>query len=341
MIKKIKFDQFTIFKELTVDFFPGINVFIGTNGTGKTHILKAVYAAADITKTKKNFADKILGVYMPSELQLGRLIYRKPGSSEGAVAITRKLNGGNATLRMSFSNHAKRSDSAKIIGINKWCSEPIESVYIPVKEMLANAPGFNSMVTYRELHFEEIYVDIVNRALTPLLKGNVDGDRRRILEILQNAMKGKVRVKKEEFFLRNKQGNLEFSLLAEGIRKLGLLWMLIQNGTLLSGSLLLWDEPEANLNPKLLQSIVEILLELQRMGVQILVATHDYVFLKELDLQAKATDSIAFHSLYRVPEQQTVAIETTDKYLDIHPNAIAETFTDLYNRDVERAIGRK
>ncbi len=340
MFKKIKFDRFTIFKKLTVDFSPGINVFIGTNGTGKTHILNTVHAAADITKTKKNFADKILGVFMPSSLQLGRLVHREGVSSTASAAITRRLKtNGDATLRVSFSNHATRSDSAKVTGINKWCSESIESVYIPVKEMLSNAPGFRSMVASRELHFPDVYVDIIDSALKPLLRGPIGTDRKRILNCLQKAMDGKVTVKKEEFFLRNKQGNLEFSLLAEGLRKLGLLWVLIQNGTLLNGSLLLWDEPEANFNPNLTKSIVEILLELQRMGVQILLATHDYVLLKELDLQAKLTDKVAFHSLYRQLDTQTIAVDTTSEYLKIHPNAIAQTFAGLYDRDVERALG--
>jgi len=62
----------------------------------------------------------------------------------------------------------------------------------------------------------------------------------------------------QEFFLKNKQGELEFTLVAEGYRKLGLLWLLIQNGSLLNGSVLFWDEPETNLNPKLLETVVRI-----------------------------------------------------------------------------------
>jgi len=38
--------------------------------------------------------------------------------------------------------------------------------------------------------------------------------------------------------------------------------------------------------------VVEILLELQRMGVQVFIATHDYVTLKEFDLQTKKKDRV-------------------------------------------------
>ena len=125
-------------------------------------------------------------------------------------------------------------------------------------------------------------------------------------------------------------------MFAEGTRKLGLLWLLIQNETLLEGSILFWDEPETNLNPKLFGSVIEILLELQRMGVQIFIATHDYVILKELDLQKKKNDEILFHALCR--DGDKIACQTTGIYLDIHPNAIAETFTSLYDREVERSL---
>lgn len=37
MLDKIKFDKFTTFEKLEVKFSPGLNIFIGENGTGKTH----------------------------------------------------------------------------------------------------------------------------------------------------------------------------------------------------------------------------------------------------------------------------------------------------------------
>lgn len=340
MITGIKYKSFTAFKELSVEFSPGINIFIGTNGTGKTHILKTVYSACDITRSGKDFAEKILKVFMPSGNKLGRLVTRQKVSARGSVDVYRSESNlwGAGKLRLSFSSHTTTMKSATITGAKKWCDSPIESVFIPVKEMLSNAPGFRSLYNTREVHFEEVYADIIDRALLPLKRGAADQDRKKILSLLQKIMDGKVTVKEEEFFLRNKQGNLEFSLLAEGIRKLGLLWVLIQNGSLLNGTVLCWDEPEANLNPKLLRNIVEILLSLQRMGVQIFIATHDYILLKEFDLQKQKNDKVRFHSLYRNRVNKEIEIDHTDDYLQIHPNAIQDTFIDLYDRDVARDL---
>ena len=344
MITKIGFEKFTAFEKLEINCSPGINVFVGANGTGKTHILKCIYAACDITKSKKSFAEKINKVFLPSKEQIGRLVKRTRGSSTGSVEVVRNIGEApkieRVKLRLSISNHTKVPAKAKISAASKrWTENELESVYIPVKEMLSNAPGFRSLYAGRHVAFEEVYVDLVDRALLPFLKGPTDTARRKILEILQREMEGKVAIDNEEFFLRNKQGKLEFTLLAEGIRKLALIWVLIQNGTLLNGSVLCWDEPEANLNPKLMRPVVEILLELQRMGVQVFLATHDYVLLKELDLQMTDSDKVLFHSLYRDTESSEIAVSSTDDYLRIHPNTIDDTFADLIDRDIERSMG--
>ena len=166
----------------------------------------------------------------------------------------------------------------------------------------------------------------------------MDARREGALTRLREAIGGDVAVKGEEFFLRSEQGDLEFSLLAEGVRKLALLWLLIRNGTLRPETILFWDEPETNLNPKLFGVVMDVLLELQRQGAQVFLATHDYVILKELDLRTTDADRVAYHSLYREEETGEVRCGTTYSYLDINPNAIADTFTDLYNREIRRSL---
>ena len=332
-ITRLKLERFTAFESFDFKPSPGVNVLVGANSTGKTHLMKVAYAACDISKTRADYAEKLIRVFMPSGGGIGRLVKRRRGGADCSVRVSR----GKRRLEVSFSNRSVAPDSAEVTVRRTWYAVPVESVYIPVKEMLANAPGFRSLYTQRDIHFEEIYDDILARAYRPALRGPAPPQRRKLLTILQKAIEGRVHTRNEEFFLRNKQGNLEFSLLAEGMRKLGLLWLLIQNETLIEGSVLFWDEPETNLNPKLFGSVIEILLELQRMGVQVFIATHDYVILKELDLRKKKNDRIVFHALYRADDGE-IACHTSDSYLDIHPNAIAEAFTDLYDREVERSL---
>ena len=333
-ITKVRLERFTAFEKLDFTASPGINVLVGANGTGKTHLMKLAYAACDISKTKASFAEKLIRVFMPSGRALGRLVKRKRASSLCAVEIHRKQR----KLKASFSNHATGPDSATVNGFKRWTNSPVKSVYIPVKEMLSNAPGFQSLYAQREIHFEEVYADVLNRAYEPPLRGPTGQDRKGLLAGLQTVIDGHVTIANEEFFLRNNRGNLEFTLLAEGMRKLGLLWLLIQNGTLLDGSVFFWDEPETNLNPKLFGPVMEILLKLHRMGVQIFIATHDYAILKELDLQKKEGDKVAFHSLHKDSTSGDLVSDAADSYVDIHPNVIAEAFKDLYDREVKRSF---
>ena len=335
-ITRLELERFTAFEALDLKPSPGVNVLVGTNGTGKTHLMKVAYAACDVSKTQANYAEKLVRVFMPTGGAIGRLVKRRKGGSDCNIKVSRARR----RLKVSFSTRGTAPDTADVTGQRTWHAVPLASIYIPVKEMLANAPGFRSLYSQREIHFEEIYADILDRAYGPALRGPASSERKRLLAILRKAIDGSVRVSGEEFFLHSRHENLEFSLLAEGMRKLGLLWLLIQNGTLLEGAVLFWDEPETNLNPKLFSTVVKVLLELQRMGVQIFVATHDYAILKEFDLQKTEGDKLVFHSLYHRDDDE-IASQTVDTYLNIHPNAVAEAFDNLYDREVRRSLTKR
>lgn len=337
-ITRIQLERFTAFESLDFEPSPGINLLIGANGTGKTHLMKVAYAACDITKSGQRFAEKLLSVFLPKDGALGRLVKRQGKSSMARVRVTRA---GGAKLGLTFSNHAKewQDKTVKKTGHADWSTPPMESVFIPVKEMLANAPGFRSLFARREVYFESIYADIVDRAFLPIIKGVKDEKRKTLLLALNQAMDGKVVAKGEQFFLKNAHGELEFTLLAEGTRKLALLWLLIQNGVLVKGATMFWDEPETNLNPRLFSTVVDILLQLQRMGVQIFVSTHDYAILKEFELAARPEDVIAYHALYRESPRAEVIVESANKPFELENSPIAAAMTSLYDREIRRALG--
>lgn len=336
-LTRIKLENLTAFRKIEEEFSPGVNVLIGANGTGKTHLLKTLYAACAITvgeDADRGFGIKLTNVFRPYEGRVGRLSRRQTGSIKTRITITRE---GGARLIADFSNHTNKAEDIRVTGETAWKKEALESAYIPVKEMLAHAPGFLATASKREIAFEEVYLDIIKRAFLPKLLGPTDGKRTRLLTALQKAIDGKVIAKGEYFFLKSSQGDLEFTLLAEGMRKLALIWLLIQNGTLLAGSVLFWDEPEANLNPALMGEVVEVILELQRLGVQVFLSTHNYVLLKEFDLRKKKGDAIRYISLFR-DDTGAVVGRSGESYRNVDPNAIADTFADLYQRDISRAF---
>lgn len=331
-ITRIALQRFTAFEELDLQPSSGINVLTGVNGTGKTHLMKVMYAACESSKEDVRFATKLQGVFMPWQGRIGRTARRRRGGARTSIRVER----GDRYIRASFDTRTSAPSSA-VVRVRGWRDEMVWSAYIPVKEMLANAPGFVSLYDRRSVHFEEVYRDILELASLPPYRGAPDAVRRRLLKQLRDCLGGSVALQSEGFFLKNRQGNLEFALLAEGLRKLGLLWVLIQNGTLTEGSILFWDEPETNLNPELFDKVVRVLLELQRTGVQVFIATHNYVLLKQLDLQARPDDAVEFHALY-FEESGAVACRSVDSYVELEPNAIGAAYDDLYDLEIERTM---
>lgn len=335
MIQRLELQNFTVFESLEIDFSPGVNVFIGENGTGKTHVLKVMYAPLSALykvdgRKSSTVSRKLINVFLPKEKRLGRLVRRQ---KKGATAIVKILRN-EKMLRLTFSTRSKET-----LKWNKgWNDNDIPlSTYIPVKEMLANAPNFLSTYDLYNIHFEEVYADIIRKAYAPKPSDDPDETRKALMGIIKKAIQGEIRVKEEAFFLKNSAGDLEFTLLAEGMRKLGLLWLLIQNGILQKGAVLFWDEPEANLNPKLMRVVVEILLKLQSLGVQIFIATHSYALLKEFDLQRKE-HALRYYALYK-DEEGRVLCNPAESYIQLHPNAIADHADRIYDMEIERKFG--
>ena len=78
---------------------------------------------------------------MPSGGAPGRLVKRRAGKAGGAVEVQR----GERRLRAEFSTQTRRTAAAAVKGADRWADDALTGVYIPVKDTLANAPGFQSL----------------------------------------------------------------------------------------------------------------------------------------------------------------------------------------------------
>jgi len=333
MIKHIKINNITVFDQFKTDFSTGVNLFIGANGTGKTHLLKLLYAVQSAPLKGffvRDILQKILQVFLPYELSLKRLVRRVKGEKrEGEFSIG--IHNDIISIKLNTKN-----ENTKMSG--NWYKQEKSVVFIPVKEMLSNSPGFRSLFKKRDISFEEIYDDIIAWAFLPPLK-KIEKEKMKILNLLKKTMGGQIVVKNEAFFLKTNTGEIEFHLVAEGLRKLALLWLLIRNGTLDKGAVLYWDEPEANLNPSLMPVVVEVMLALERIGVQIFIATHSYVIIKEFELQ-RDNHSMCFFTLYK-DESDSVQLNKSQVYHTLIPNKISDAFTRIYDLEIEQAMEAK
>ena len=211
--------------------------------------------------------------------------------------------------------------------------------FIPVKDMLTHAKGFISMADkYRQFPFGKELVDIVKKSEQWQVK-KIPEIAINILPKLETMMEGKVIYENEEFYIQKAGGEqVSFENEAEGYKKIGLLWQLLMTENITSNSVLLWDEPEANLNPKFIPDLVEILLELSRNGVQIFLTTHSYMFAKCFEVRRKSRDELLFHSLYKT-ENKGVLCESKENFTDLNHNTIMSSFEKLLDEVYNQNVG--
>ena len=345
MIHKIKLEKFTAFNKLELTFSPSINVLIGENGTGKTHLLKAGYAlstsnpASVSREPSEVLTEKLIGVFKPDEDRLGEL-FRKGPSDYAKLSIEFQEFKGNSTISTSFYPTSKKLKVDREAECRLYSKSP---VFIPTKEVLSFYSGFVGLYERFKLPFDMTYRDICLALSSVEARQDALEERAKwAMAAIEEKCGGKFVFKGESIsFKKSTKEELSVNLIAEGFRKLGAIYRLLETEAISprkSGTLFI-DEPEANLNPRLMKLLVEILLELARKGQQIILATHDYVLLKELDLQMRESDQVLFHALYLNKESNEICVESTRDYLKIQPNAIDDTFADLIDREITRSMG--
>lgn len=91
-LKRLELDRFTAFEKTSFDFESGVNVLIGENGTGKSHVLKLIYSLHESIRrhetgegtgaaVRASSVDEVLAELLSSVFQ--------PTSSAGSCAAAR------------------------------------------------------------------------------------------------------------------------------------------------------------------------------------------------------------------------------------------------------------
>ncbi|MCL1843825.1 MAG: AAA family ATPase [Defluviitaleaceae bacterium] len=329
-IKSIDIKNFTVFEDFKCTFSPGVNVFIGENGTGKTHLLKMLYSFCVAEEKYKN----------PAELKLSDIDFLMILGKcyQGIV----NLNPNSAFTFQMYDSYFSYQFDLHESGINIQSTSKfknsIPSVFIPPKDMLTHSKGLLPMLQLysNSMPFDKTVIDIIAKAnqwsldnFTPLMST--------LLPVLENVINGKIINKDDEFYIKREDGKqINFAYEAEGMKKFGLLWQLLRNGSINNETILIWDEPEANINPVLIPVIVDILLELARHGVQIFVASHDYFFPQYNEVLSEERDAIKFHSLYKT--NNGVKCESSEKFSTLENNNISNEKIKLYNAKIEKVM---
>lgn len=76
-LTKMEAENFTVFEKISIPFCRGLNVLVGENGVGKTHVMKIAYAACQASKHDVSFSQKSVMLFRPDQSSIGRLVNRR------------------------------------------------------------------------------------------------------------------------------------------------------------------------------------------------------------------------------------------------------------------------
>ena len=96
-ISNCKIDNFTVLENERIEFCAGVNVIIGANGTGKSHLLKVLYALTQ-WMTEKNGTENedhkdtrvhhlLNGLFKPENGDLSLLLRTRSGKAAASIAL--------------------------------------------------------------------------------------------------------------------------------------------------------------------------------------------------------------------------------------------------------------
>jgi energy-coupling factor transporter ATP-binding protein EcfA2 len=347
MLRALEIKNFTVFEEAKLEFSPGLNVVIGENGTGKSHLLKLGYCMTQIS-----FESGLTGLVGSEQERITRQLSSVFHAEKLGNLISFRTRNLKCEIKTFFKrNFEKPSEfgfdsidigfdiefQSELVFLRKFTTSSIliRPLTIPTKEILSIHAGFAAALRNRELGFDSTYLDLADAlALTPL-KGEASKSVKPIIETLETQMDGKVVVENGRFYISTDNQKLEMPLVAEGIRKIAMLAYLLMNGSLQKGTTLFWDEPETNLNPKMIRHLAETLVILSSMGIQIVLATHSLFLLRELQIQLALNPNVPANFFALEREGKSVTVQQGNSIYDVDPIAALEADLEQTDRYLE------
>lgn len=291
MIAQFELMNFGPIEVIKSDNLGNINLFIGINGTGKTFILKALYTMIKSTEEYKKgddrrsfeevLSDKLYWTFQTE--RLGDLVQKGEG---------KKLKATLNLLNKTFLFFEFSSDTTKKISTlyNTIERKERNSIFLPPKEVLTL---FNVImktgIQDRAFGFDATYTDLVLALQNPPLKGKNYVEVVQARQKISDIFEGRVEYDPNNNRWIYKKGKSKYTIniTAEGVKKIAILDTLLGNRFLTKESIIFIDEPESSLHPNAINSFMEIIYELSKVGMQFFIATHSYFVIKKLYLIAK------------------------------------------------------
>ena len=213
-VDKLTLRDFTVFGETEFDFSPGLNVLIGANGTGKTHVLKLLYSIIRTMAIRGEIVPKPEDVHLGVNLLLSKPILRRlektfrpePSRSSRSTLtslIRRGANDADVIAQGDFGvTMIRLGGDDPDADIRTFTPRRGLPVFVPASEVLSMYAGFIAAYERRELSFDETFRNLcVDFSATPLrsIEPSALAD---LVAKLDDAVGGKTVLRGDRFYVR-------------------------------------------------------------------------------------------------------------------------------------------
>ncbi len=289
MIRQFTLENFGPIAKIQTGPLGNLNLLIGMNSSGKTWLLKLLYAVKrsqeeygrgnDNREFYEVLSDKLYWTFQVEPL--GDLVRKGEGNR---LSLDLEMDN-NSKIKFDFGRDTKKQVKPTCNSLPK---RDDNSIFLPPKEVLSLSNVIlKSTVQERTFGFDATYADLVLALQNSPQRGRNYESFSRSRKMLEEMFQGKVVFEEGQWLY--KQGNTRFSIhgTAEGIKKIAILDTLLGNRYLTPGSVIFIDEPESALHPTAIVKLLDILGLLANQGIQIFMATHSYYVVKKMGLMAK------------------------------------------------------
>jgi len=158
-VQSLSLKKFTAFEKAKFDFSPNINVLIGENATGKSHVMKILYT---MLKVCENAHQRKISYDLKRSEERLHLKLHDVFQVNNDNKLVRSMVG---MAEVYLTYYASKAFNFKIgadgfLMRNEPLPNPSPSIYLPAQEFLSKNEGFIAAYENRELAYDETYYDL-------------------------------------------------------------------------------------------------------------------------------------------------------------------------------------
>ena len=337
MINSIEIDNLGPIEQAKINELGRINLIIGENSTGKSYMLKALYAVHktieefgkgdDIRKVNEIIAQKLRWTFQADFL--GELVKRNAnicnitiGEDHGKFSMK---FGPRATVAISdVENEVDRID--------------YNSAFIPAREVFSiQKTILRSRDIDKVFGFDDSQYDLAKALqLIPSGREKIEDEP---YKQLQDIMEGTIQLDAKSDKWQYVKDGVSFAIgtASDGIRKLGMLERLLENGYISNDSIVFIDEIEAGLHPSAIIQLLDIIARLvDRTNMQFFISSHSYFVIKKMNLMSIEKKEEKDYIKCIMPQNGVFVMH--DLKDGMPDNPIIEESIRLYEEEVEGVL---